>query len=101
MRSPCTASKAAHQLHRLHGCPRHRRHWRKPGWLVAALFSIGSILFVISGSANLVTAVGNPANPTLGGASAPAGLIGWPNAGAAKCFFFPAGLIQVGRCGRV
>ncbi len=72
-----------------------RRLWRKPGWQVAALFTIGSILFVVSGVAGLVTPIGNPTNPTPGGASAPAGLIGWPNAVAANLFFFPAGLIQV------
>ena len=74
-----------------------RRLWRKPGWQVAALFTIGSILFVVSGVAGLVTPIGNPTNPTPGDASAPAGLIGWPNAVAANLFFFPAGLIQV-RC---
>ncbi|PRW60337.1 integral membrane [Chlorella sorokiniana] len=72
-----------------------RRHWRKPGWLVAVLFTVGSTLFVISGVAALVTAVGNPTNPIPGAASAPAGLIGWPNAIAANFFFFPAGLIQL------
>lgn len=63
---------------------------------MAVLFTIGSVLFVVSGVAALVARIGNPTNPTPGAASAPAGFIGWPNAIAANFFFFPAGLIQVG-----
>ena len=73
------------------------RLWRKPGWQVAVLFTIGSVLFVVSGAAALVTRIGNPTDPAPGAASAPAGFIGWPNAIAANFFFFPAGLIQVGQ----
>lgn len=59
------------------------------------LYTLGSTLFVVSGVAGEVAAVG-AAQGTPGAGSLPAGLIGWPNAVAANLCFMPAGIIQVG-----
>ncbi len=74
-----------------------RRHAVKLGWWVALLFTLGSILFVVSGAATLVRPVEEPSAQPPGLRSANAGLIAWPNAVAANLCFFPGGILQVSR----
>ncbi len=61
------------------------------------LYTLGSVLFVVSGIAGEIKSVAVPAVPTPGLTSSFAGLIGWTNAVAANLCFFPAGILQVSR----
>ncbi|EFN50967.1 hypothetical protein CHLNCDRAFT_141603 [Chlorella variabilis] len=69
-----------------------RQHWRKLGWWIAILYSLGSLLFVISGVAGEIQSVVESSD---GVRSLSAALIAWPNLIAANLCFFPAGAIQI------
>jgi len=74
-----------------------RLHAQKLGWWVGLCFTIGSVLFVISGAAGEAKAVGDQKQPA-GLESLSAALISWPNVIAANLLFFPGGLMQVSNC---
>ncbi|KAL4425673.1 hypothetical protein ABPG75_009689 [Micractinium tetrahymenae] len=67
----------------------------KPGWWVAALFALGSLLFLITGIARETRPISDPAVWPPGVGSLAAGLSAWPEMIACYFLFFPAVILQV------
>lgn len=67
----------------------------KPGWWVAAMFAVGSLLFLIAGIARETGPVRNPPVWPPGLGSLAAGLGPWPEAVACWLVFWPATFLQV------
>ncbi|GAB4816348.1 hypothetical protein N2152v2_003394 [Parachlorella kessleri] len=71
------------------------RQWLKPGWWIAALFALGSVLFLMTGIAREWEAVSHPATWPPGVGSKAAWLSAWPEVIACYTMYFPAVIIQV------
>ena len=72
-------------------------HAHQPGWWVALLFGLGSLLFLVTGIARQTRAVSDPEHWPPGLASLAAGLSAWPETVACWVMYLPATILQVRR----
>jgi hypothetical protein len=76
-----------------------RLQGQKLGWWVAALFVLGSLIFLITGIARMTPSINDPSVWPPGLGSLPALLGPWPEAIACVFVYTPAVLLAVSACG--